>query len=186
VVQKKFPIIDITDRADGRIPYWDGSAGIHKYKDETGGSAAFVGCAVRHSSAQALGTATMTVLAMDTEEYDTDDFHSTVTNNSRITIPSGKAGYYQITAAIGFTAASGADRIVRVRKNGNDSTDLLYYRDPTGQNGTNPTRLVFTTQAFLDVTDYIELIGYSGAASVSAEAATAVRLPLLAIARIAA
>ena len=34
----KFPAIDITDRADDRIIYWDDTAGIHKYKDEGGGS----------------------------------------------------------------------------------------------------------------------------------------------------
>lgn len=111
----KFPIIDDADRADDRILYWDATAGIHKYKDEAGGAPAFVGASVTHSAAQNLNNGSETTLAFDTEEYDTDAIHDTASNNGRLVIPSGKAGYYVATLMLGFTSSTnGALRAARI------------------------------------------------------------------------
>ena len=39
------------------------------------------------------------VLPLDSEEFDTDGFHSTVSNTSRMTVPEGMAGYYYCHAS---------------------------------------------------------------------------------------
>jgi hypothetical protein len=66
----------------------------------------FSGAQASKAAVQSIGTGALTVLVLDTESFDTDAFHDTVTNNSRMTIPTGFGGYYQIVASYG--AASNA------------------------------------------------------------------------------
>jgi hypothetical protein len=57
----------------------------------------FVGCFVYGGDTQSIPHATNTALTYSTEIYDTDGFHSTVSNTSRITIPTGLGGKYLVT-----------------------------------------------------------------------------------------
>jgi hypothetical protein len=50
--------------------------------------------------------------------FDTDGFHDNSIDNSRITIPAGKAGKYLLVSQISFAANVTGTRIVRVHKNG--------------------------------------------------------------------
>ena len=138
----------------------------------TGGaaSATYIGAKVSNSGATALTASTMTVLSWDTETFDSDGFHEGVTNPSRLTIPTGKDGKYLLHGSVGFGANAAADRIVRIRKNGSDATDLAYVRTPLAQSGSNPTRMQIQAVASLAATDYVELIVYTGATGTSTEA----------------
>lgn len=78
----------------------------------------FVGCFLTKSTNQALANATSVSVTFDTEELDTDGFHSNVTNTDRITIPSGKAGKYLVIAQVGFTANATGTRNIEISKNG--------------------------------------------------------------------
>jgi hypothetical protein len=49
---------------------------------------------------------TTTLITWNQEEFDTDAYHSTSSNTSRITIPAGKAGKYLISGFILFHLAS--------------------------------------------------------------------------------
>lgn len=49
----------------------------------------FRGCSLKQTSTQQVNTGTSDMLEWDAEEYDTDGFHSIVTNNTRMTIPAG-------------------------------------------------------------------------------------------------
>lgn len=79
---------------------------------------AFSGARLTNSTTYTISTATDTLLGFDTETFDTDSYHSTVTNTSRLTAPS--TGYYFFEAQInwdyGATAAN--NPIMRVKKNG--------------------------------------------------------------------
>lgn len=57
---------------------------------------------VRKSVVQSIADNSYQILSFDTEDYDTDGYHDNVTNNSRITIPSGQAGKYRLTAQLAF------------------------------------------------------------------------------------
>jgi hypothetical protein len=82
----------------------------------------FAGARVYNSAAQSIPNATNTAVTWDLEVFDTDAYHSTVTNNSRLTIPSGKAGTYLFVIRLLFpTAASGAYE-VKLFKNGSEYT----------------------------------------------------------------
>lgn len=61
-------------------------------------------CRVYHNAAQSIASNTMTVIAFNSERYDTATMHDTATNNSRITIP--VAGLYLVTFHGQFTDAS--------------------------------------------------------------------------------
>jgi hypothetical protein len=82
-------------------------------------SPTFVGCSVYANNHQTISTATFTDLTWNTEIFDTDGFHSTTTNTARMTIPSGKDGYYRVTCRAYWNAASATgQRTVSIFKNG--------------------------------------------------------------------
>lgn len=56
------------------------------------------------SGTQAVAATTSTAVSWTTEEVDTDNMHSTVSNQSRLTAQT--QGYYQVTATVAFTTAS--------------------------------------------------------------------------------
>ena len=80
----------------------------------TGG---IVGCRVTTNAVLNVTSGGTTTLNFQTEEYDTDNFHSTVTNTSRVTIPVGKGGKYLLTSALFWTSGTGTIDIY-LRKNG--------------------------------------------------------------------
>jgi hypothetical protein len=74
-------------------------------------------CRVYHSAAQTIATGTSTILAFDSERYDTAAMHDTATNNGRITIPT--AGVYVITASVEWsTFGPAAYQLSLQRSNG--------------------------------------------------------------------
>lgn len=61
-------------------------------------------CRAFNSAVQAITTATETAITMDSERFDTQAIHSTVSNTSRMTIPTGWGGVYLITGSVQWTA----------------------------------------------------------------------------------
>jgi hypothetical protein len=82
--------------------------------------ATLVGCSLKRSTNLTVSNSTWTTVTYDQENYDTDAFHSTSTNTSRITIPSGKAGKYQILANITWNTSAVGERYVSLLKNGSE------------------------------------------------------------------
>jgi hypothetical protein len=76
------------------------------------------GCKVYNDAAQTISNDTHTNLTFNSEEYDTDEYHSTVTNTDRITIPAGQAGKYLIGATFVWASNTSGRRMLNLRKNG--------------------------------------------------------------------
>jgi hypothetical protein len=76
-----------------------------------------VGCTAFTSSTQNTTQNVYTVINLNSEAFDTDALHSTSTNTSRLTIPTGKGGYWLINA-LTVIDASGNDVFLQVFKNG--------------------------------------------------------------------
>ena len=74
----------------------------------------FVGASAYRNASQTISNATETALTFNSENYDTDSFHDNSTNNTRMTVPAGKAGKYLITANTTFTNNATGQRIVYV------------------------------------------------------------------------
>ena len=94
----------------------------------------FVGAGLYSDAATSLSNSTLTAITWDSEEFDTNGFHSTSTNTSRITIPAGKAGKYLITASWlqNSSNTDGSQRLIRIRKNGDDIRNADWFPKAIG------------------------------------------------------
>lgn len=115
----------------------------------------FVGCSLTKSGNQTISNGANNPLTWDSEQFDTDSFHSTVTNTERITIPSGKGGYYLFTAAVRFNANSTGRRYIELYKNGGGTPEAVMETEP-GQYNHNVLAVVVSAVA----TDYFTLDAY--------------------------
>jgi hypothetical protein len=113
----------------------------------------FTGCRVFANSAQTISNATDTKIAFANETFDTDAFHSNVTNNTRITIPSGLGGYYKVTANIGFLSNTNGRRIFGIALNGGA---VISQAEMTPNVQTEPAASI-TDIYSLSAGDYLEL-----------------------------
>ncbi|MBA7592277.1 hypothetical protein ES708_34455 [subsurface metagenome] len=109
------------------------------------------GARVYHSLDQSIPNFTWYTLAFDSERYDTDDIHDTVTNNSRLTCQT--AGKYVISGSIVWSMDATGDRSIHIRLNG--SIYLVYQtiRAPASMMAS----MCLTTIYDLAVDDYVEL-----------------------------
>lgn len=106
-------------------------------------------CSVYHSTTQNVTTATGTVLSANSENFDNDGMHSTVTNNSRITIQT--AGRYQLQANVQFAGNATGYRQIQFQLNGS----TIFATDRQISVGTNDTIFSAVASRALVVSDYI-------------------------------
>jgi hypothetical protein len=98
-----------------------------------GGAAAFAGCVLTQSnSTQSVATNTLTSVTFNTEQIDTDGYHSTGSNTDRITIPSTKVGKYMVTGSIAMSANTTGARVVKLSKNGSVIYETQFPATSTG------------------------------------------------------
>jgi hypothetical protein len=141
------------------------ASGIPSWAAPAGGSS-FSGCRLTKSTAQSCTSNTFVTITFDQETFDVGGYHSTVTNTSRITIPSGKAGYYQVDFNAAFAvSSSGTQRIGRLKKNGS----ATYYNNAgtTSLSASSYASFVMTDVIYGDVGDYFEIDCLSSGATVN-------------------
>jgi hypothetical protein len=78
----------------------------------------FAGWSIYKSATQSIANSSSVFMTWENETYDTDGYHSTVTNTSRATIPAGKAGKYLLVAGLSWTNGTTGERYVHIYKNG--------------------------------------------------------------------
>lgn len=84
-------------------------------------------CSVFDSAGDTVGNDTVTTLSADSENFDNDAMHSTVTNDSRITVQT--AGRYEFYARVNFQAdTTDGRRVIQLRLNGTTATTLISTR----------------------------------------------------------
>ena len=87
----------------------------------TPSAAAAIGCVAYNAGGSfSFTSGSTTIISLPSESLDTDGFHSTSTNTSRITIPTGKGGKYQIgvTLRLGSGGTATNYAIASLHKNG--------------------------------------------------------------------
>lgn len=124
-----------------------------------GASSAFVGCSVG-GAGQSVPATTFTAINFPSETWDTDAFHSTSTNTSRLTVPAGLSGKYLITAALGLIGSS-AEMILIISKNGAGSSGSWLSRTVSGTSDAEHSGSIVLD---LVAGDYIEMYCYLGGA----------------------
>lgn len=111
----------------------------------------FSGVLLDNNATQSIANNTATAITWSLETYDTDAFHSTSSNTSRITIPAGKAGYYMVGGQLPSTSNATSFRIVTIRKNGTDFKRMVWT-----PNAIEPS-VTISVPMSLAVGDYVEL-----------------------------
>lgn len=120
------------------------------YVDNTVG---FAGCRAYQNAAANISSEV--ALQFQLENFDTDGFHEAVTNPSRITIPTGKAGKYQIGANLSLNL--GYDSQLQIRVNGS-----TYIARAAGGSNTGYFGCAASTIYELADGDYVEILAKGG------------------------
>ena len=118
-------------------------------------TANFTGCRIFNSTDTAIANNTTTAYTCNSESFDTDGYHSTATNTSRITIPAGKGGKYLLTAKLEWYSNNTGARYVGIGLNGGNNVAQF---NTAAVN--NQQTLCLTTLANLSVGDYVEMFAY--------------------------
>jgi hypothetical protein len=121
------------------------------------GGVTYSGVAVKKTAAQSIANATFTAATWNSEDYDTDAYHDNSTNNTRITIPSGKSGYFLLSGTLNFDANATGNRGCELRKNGS-GVNYVYFLAPT--TAANEPAIPFSFVVAASATDYLELFVY--------------------------
>jgi hypothetical protein len=112
-------------------------------------------CRLRHSTTQAVSTASATPIAFNTEDIDTDTMHDTVTNNTRITFKA--AGDYVVMASAEFAPNATGQRQISIKLN--NTTYIALDNTPTVGAG-DSTRIPCGCLYTFAVNDYVEALAY--------------------------
>jgi hypothetical protein len=144
----------------GGVPTWAAPAAT---------TPSFVGCALKVSTGQSLNSGTETIINFDQEDFDTDAFHDNVTNNSRITIPAGKAGKYLIQGKVTFPSSPGGNtsyRRMSIKLNTTTYFTSTQSNNATDGGGNNFNRTVEISQIInLSVGDFVTLTAQQASGS---------------------
>jgi hypothetical protein len=116
--------------------------------------ASFVGVQVYASSSQTTNTNVDFYRTFNTEDWDTDSFHSTTTNTERLTVPSGKNGKYWVYAVVGHNAFTNGFANYKFSVNRTTEYSGMFVRPYSSQAIT----ISFGTVLDLAVSDYVELL----------------------------
>lgn len=129
------------------------AAGVPSWATPAAGST-FAGCRAVNNANQSISNETATAVSFQTESFDSDAFHNNSTNNSRLTIPSGKTGYYQVSALLKWQndPTTGSIRQFRTYLNGSQTN---VYTMVWTQN--NDQTQVYGDLLSLTQGDYIEI-----------------------------
>jgi hypothetical protein len=144
----------------GQVLTADTTVSPYKVKWATSSSGStFAGCRAEvDNSQQLISNNTDTVVTLPTEVFDTDGFHSTSSNTGRITIPSGKAGYYLFYGYVNFSSNTTGNRRLKFSVNNTTGSAERSCNAITGSSGLS---LVYLTAVInCAVGDYVNMIAF--------------------------
>ncbi len=108
-----------------------------------------------NSANQTIAESTLTVIALDSEGFDTANLHDTATNNSRLTAP--VTGVYQINGRVRWDNDAAGVRHLRIEKNlGSPSAKTIAEEMGMASAADDLTQNV-STISYLTAGDYVEL-----------------------------
>jgi len=115
----------------------------------------FNGARVFDSGTQSISNATNTAITFNSESYDTNSYHSTTTNTSRLTVPS--TGYYLFSGQIFVDPNATGGRYLEIKKNG---TTVQAMETGAATQASVATFLPITAILSATANDYFELFLY--------------------------
>lgn len=124
------------------------------------GAPAFVGVQAINSAGQTVNNSVAAQIAFDgTDAFDTDAFHDPSTNNTRLTIPSGKGGKYLLTARASWTNGATVSGNIEVyfKHNGSALLEGRMIKRSAELEANNVQSMLIEAVVSLSVTDYVEV-----------------------------
>jgi len=118
VVKPTNATLALVQNAGGVLYFTATDAATFMPFDVGSGTASFKGCQLWKNANQSINNNTYTAITFDNENFDTDSYHSTSSNTSRITIPAGLGGKYLFTFTAGYVASATGIRGSALYKNG--------------------------------------------------------------------
>ena len=113
-------------------------------------------CRVYNSANISITTSgTAQAVTFDSERYDVANMHSTSSNTSRITVPTGGGGVYIVGGALSWTANATGVRQTRLQTNG---TTIYLIAESATTTATSAMPLPVATAIAMVAGDYVELI----------------------------
>lgn len=144
------------DSADGNKLKRRSTAGVVTTVE---GAGTAIGVGAYSTTATSIPNGVETIVPLSLESFDTAAFHDLVTNNSRVTVPAGLAGYYTVVAQVAYAYNATGSRTCALLLNGVKTAEV---------GGTAVAQSVPTLPyiAYLNVGDYLQMATYqdSGAA----------------------
>ena len=132
------------------------ASGIPSWATPSG--SAFSGCLYGKTTNQTLASGTTTLITFaNAATYDTDSYHSIVTNNTRFTAPTGKTGYYWVYGQINYDSNASSYRTFSIKKN-NGTADFIFTNGATAFTANNNFYMIL----YLTAGDYLEITGQQG------------------------
>jgi hypothetical protein len=124
---------------------------------------------------------------MNAENFDTDSFHDNSTNNTRMTIPAGKGGKYQVNVKVAYDNASITVGYIHffLRLNGSGTYAIatgsqLNMTTPGGATSSNNNTILASSQVLnFTAGDYFEILSRTDGGSGTLTASTLVSLVYL-------
>ena len=141
----------------GQVLAVDSGATAPEWVTPAASTPTFVGVGVKKSANQNTSNATFTAVTFNLEDFDTDTFHDNSSNNTRITIPAGKSGYYAIAGAVQFNANGTGNRGCELLKNGS-AVNYMFFEPAAGAGNEAVYPMSFILN--LAATDYLEISVY--------------------------
>ena len=115
-------------------------------------------CWAINSTTQSVPDSAWTALTLDSEIFDVGSMHSTVTNKSRITIPTGQGGLYLVIAQAGFDLNATGIRQLAIRYNG--ASRLWSVTQAGHAVGADSQTLQASAIYSVSAADYFEAVAY--------------------------
>jgi hypothetical protein len=141
---------------DGQVLTADSTAATGM-KWAAGGGGGFVGAyAYITGNGYDISNSTYTDLTFDGERFDTNTFHSNSTNTNRLTVPSGKDGYYRVTGSITYDASGTGSRQLILCFNGSRTNTYSQWHEMGGVS-TGPVTLYVDLVVYAVAGDYFSL-----------------------------
>lgn len=121
-----------------------------EYADGIAAQIAFSGARVYNSANISISTGTSTALTFNSERYDTDSYHDTGSNTSRLTAPA--TGYYRITGIVRWASNATSYRQIGIQLNGGAFIAFVI-----GPPASTVCVQIVTCDYQLSAADYVEL-----------------------------
>jgi hypothetical protein len=129
-------------------------------------------CVAYNSGTQTVTAGNTTALTLDSEDVDVGSMHSTSANTSRLTVPTGGDGFYEITGkSVAQITGNATKAELSIKKNGTTFLDNSVWFSAANLNNDIQT-LAVLWKGTLAAGDYVELYGQATTNNVQFGSAT--------------